>query len=79
VSEVATRDDVSPSELQVHLAKWYAWSDELARQGRHNAGTPLDNATVGGRDRVVIDGPYPESKDLVTGSVAVRPVEDHRS
>jgi hypothetical protein len=73
VSEVATRDDVSPSERQVHLAKGYAWSDELARQGRHNA------ATVGGRDRVVIDGPSPESKDLVTGSVAVRPVEDHRS
>jgi hypothetical protein len=60
---------VLPSELQAHLAEWYAWSDELARQGRHNAGTPLDNATVRGRDRVVTDGPYPESKDLITGSV----------
>ena len=68
-----SRDDMSPSELQAHVAKWYTWSDELARQGRRNAGTPLDNpgATVRGRDRVVTDGPYAESKDLVTGSMVI--------
>ena len=67
------RDDVSPSELQAHVAKWYTWSDKLAREGRRNAGTPLDNpgATVRGRDRVVTDGPYAESKDLVTGSMII--------
>ena len=67
------RESVSPSQLQAHVAKWYAWSDELARQGRHNAGTPLDSpgATVRGRDRVVTDGPYAESKDLVTGSMVI--------
>ena len=71
-----SREDVSPSELQAHVAKWYAWSDELARQGRHNAGTPLDNpgATVRGRDRLVTDGPYAESKDLVTGSMVMEAV-----
>jgi hypothetical protein len=71
-----SRDDVSPSELQAHVSKWYAWSDQLARQGRHNAGTPLDNpgATVRGRDRVVTDGPYAESKDLVTGSMVIEAV-----
>jgi hypothetical protein len=68
-----SRDDLSPSELQAHVEKWYVWSDELARQGRHNAGTPLDNpgATVRGRERVVTDGPYAESKDLVTGSMII--------
>jgi hypothetical protein len=68
-----SRGDLSPSELQAHLARWYTWSDELARQGRRNAGTPLDNpgATVRGRDRVVTDGPYAESKDLVTGSMVI--------
>ena len=68
-----SRDDMSPSELQAHVAKWYTWSDELARQGRHTAGTPLENpgATVRGRDRVVTDGPYAESKDLVTGSMVI--------
>jgi hypothetical protein len=68
-----SRGDMSPSELQAHVAKWYRWSDELARQGRRNVGTPLDNpgATVRGRDRVVTDGPYAESKDLVTGSMII--------
>ena len=68
-----SRGDLSPSELQAHVAKWYTWSDELARQGRRNAGTPLDapGATVRGRDRVVTDGPYAESKDLVTGSMVI--------
>jgi hypothetical protein len=67
------RKDLSPSELQAHVAKWYEWSDELTRQGRRNAGTPLDRpgATVSGRDRAVTDGPYAESKDLVTGSMII--------
>jgi RNA polymerase sigma-70 factor (ECF subfamily) len=69
-----SRPDLSPSELQAHVAKWYRWSDELARQGRaRNNGTALDNpgATVRGCERVVTDGPYAESKDLVTGSLIV--------
>jgi hypothetical protein len=68
-----SRGDMSPTELQAHVAKWYAWSDELARQGRRNAGTALDNpgATVRGHDRLVTDGPYAESKDLVTGSMVI--------
>ena len=65
------RDDLSPSELQGHVEKWYRWSDELARQGRRNAGTALDNpgAVVRAHEPVVTDGPYAESKDLVTGSM----------
>jgi hypothetical protein len=68
-----SRSDMSPRELQGHVAKWYTWSDELARQGRGAVGTPLDNpgATVRGRERVVTDGPYAESKDLVTGSMII--------
>ncbi len=67
------RHDLSPSELQAHVEKWYRWSDELARQGRRNAGTALDHpgATVRGHERVVTDGPYAESKDLVTGSMII--------
>jgi hypothetical protein len=66
-----TRHDLSPSELQAHVEKWYRWSEELARQGRRNAGTALGNpgAAVRGHERVVTDGPYAESKDLVTGSM----------
>ena len=65
------RDDMSPTALQAHLEKWYTWSDELARQGRHNVGTALDNGgkAVAGHERIVTDGPYAESKDLVTGAM----------
>src|SRR5260370_25180174 len=75
------RHDLSPSELQAHVEKWYRWSDELARQGRvRNTGTALDNpgATVRGHERVVTDGPSAESNDLVTGSLIVEaaPLED---
>lgn len=66
-----SRHDLSPSELQAHVEKWYRWSDELARQGRRTTGTALDHpgVTVRGQERVVTDGPYAESKDLVTGSL----------
>jgi hypothetical protein len=65
-----SRHDLSPSELQAHVEKWYRWSEELAGQGRRNTGTALDGpgATVRGRE-LVTDGPYAESKDLVTGSM----------
>jgi hypothetical protein len=68
-----SRSDLSPTELQAHVAKWYTWSDELTRQGRGIVGSPLDNpgATVRGHDRMVTDGPYAESKDLVTGSLII--------
>jgi hypothetical protein len=68
-----SRSDLSPTELQAHVAKWYTWSDELTRQGRRLVGTPLDNpgVTVHGPERLVTDGPYAESKDLVTGSMVI--------
>jgi hypothetical protein len=69
-----SRDDLSPSVLQAHVEKWYRWADELARQGRIDGiGTALDNAgkSVGGHERIVTDGPYAESKDLVTGALII--------
>jgi hypothetical protein len=68
-----SRDDVSPSVLQAHLERWYSWADELARQGRRNVGTPLAHGgkAVRGHERLVTDGPYAESKDLVTGAMII--------
>lgn len=66
--------DLSPSEIQAHLNKWYAWAEAMAKACRHNGGQPLDRRgkTLRGHDRVVTDGPYAESKDLVTGSLVVQ-------
>jgi hypothetical protein len=43
------------------------------KAGRHPVGQPLDHAgkTVRGRDKVVTDGPYAESKDLVSGTLVI--------
>ena len=61
---------LSPTEMQEHLAKWYRWADTFAKAGRGNVGHPLENRarSIRGRDRTVTDGPYAESKDLVTGA-----------
>jgi hypothetical protein len=68
----ATPDAVSPTELQQHLAKWNAWTNALLETGKQAAGHPLAypaaGKTIRGRDRVVTDGPYAESKDLVSGT-----------
>ena len=65
--------DLSPTEMETHLRKWYAWAGELAKAGRHSGGQPLDNTgkTIRGPQRTVTDGPYAESKDLVTGSLVI--------
>jgi len=64
---------LSVTEMQAHLEKWYAWAGALAKQGRSSGGHPLHNGgkTIRGQDRVVTDGPYAESKDLVTGSLVL--------
>lgn len=71
----ATPDLPSPTEIQQHLAKWNAWSNALLAAGRLAGGQPLEHPgtgkTIRGRDRVVTDGPYAESKDLVSGTVIV--------
>jgi hypothetical protein len=71
----ATPGSLSPTELQQHLAKWNAWTAALLAAGHEVAGQPLahppSGTTVRGRDRVVTDGPYAESKDLVSGTVVV--------
>src|SRR5262245_58497036 len=72
----ATQGVLSPTEIQQHLAKWNAWTDGLLKAGRHAGGHVLEYPAAGktlrGRDRVVTDGPYAESKDLVSGTLVVQ-------
>ena len=64
---------LSPSDLQAHLKKWYAWRESLIQSGHEPSGAPLENGgkVIRGRDRVVTDGPFVESKDMVTGNMAL--------
>ena len=64
---------LSPTEMQEHLDKWYRWADKLTKAGGQPIGHALENRgiTLRGRERSFTDGPYVESKDLVTGSLVL--------
>ena len=61
---------LSPEELQKVMGQCKAWFDQLAAQGKVKAGQPLvrEGAIVSGRNgRVVADGPFVESKEVIGG------------
>ena len=56
--------------MAVHLAKWSSWIDQGAQAGHMLPGgepLELDGKTVRGSNKTIIDGPFAEAKDLVTG------------
>jgi hypothetical protein len=70
----ASPGSVSPTELQAHLAKWNEWTSKLLAGPNASAAAltyPPTGKTLRGRDKTVTDGPYAESKDLVSGIVVI--------
>jgi len=60
----------SPEQSEKQMQKWVAWMQELGEKGHmKDRGQPLEptGKVVRGKQKVVTDGPYPESKDLVGG------------
>ena len=64
----------SPEQLQKHLQKCRTWIENLTRDGIFKGGQPLDDAgkSIRGKKAVVTDGPYAESKDLVSGYIIIQ-------
>jgi hypothetical protein len=63
------RKGLSPEEMQKVSEKWMTWFRRLTEQGKAVAGQPLerDGKIVSGKDRVVSDGPFAESKEAIGG------------
>ena len=63
------RKSLSPEEMQRVSEKWMAWFRRLAEQGKAVAGNPLEREgkIVSGKDRIVSDGPFAESKEAIGG------------
>ena len=63
----------SPDEMQKHMEQWGSWIGGLNEKGSFKAGDPLDagGKVLTGADKVLTDGPYAESKDVVGGYVIV--------
>ncbi len=63
------RKSLSPEELQKVTDNWMAWFRRLTEQGKAVAGNPLERKgkIVSGKDRIVSDGPFAESKEAIGG------------
>lgn len=64
---------LSPEELQQRMGKWFAWGNKMAEAGILKGGEALHDPVrrISGPDRVVTDGPFAESKELVGGYYTV--------
>lgn len=66
----STAPTASPEELQKTYQKWAAWFESLKQRGALvNVGHPLESvgSVVTGTSKLVSDGPYAETKDLIGG------------
>jgi hypothetical protein len=65
---------MSPEAMQQHMQEWAQWMKGLAEAGKLKGGSPLDGSgkTITGKNKIVTDGPFPESKELVGGYLLVQ-------
>jgi hypothetical protein len=60
---------LSPEQMQQIGENWMAWFKRLKDEGKCVAGNPLEREgkIVSGKNRVVSDGPFAESKETIGG------------
>jgi hypothetical protein len=60
---------LSPEQMQQIADRWMAWFNGLKEDGKAVAGNPLEpqGKIVSGKNRVVSDGPFAESKETIGG------------
>lgn len=60
---------LSPEEMQQVADRWMSWFNGLKNEGKCIAGNPLEREgkIVSGKNRVVSDGPFAESKETIGG------------
>ncbi len=65
--------NLSPQQLQQRMQKWATWIEGLAKAGKFKSGYPLENSAkvISGKNKLVTDGPFPESKEGVGGYLIV--------
>jgi hypothetical protein len=65
---------LSPEEMQKNMQEWGNWIKGLAEKGIFVAGEPLgkESKVITGTKKVVTDGPFAESKEMVGGYLIVK-------
>src|SRR6266540_1825278 len=70
-TDAAARENMgTPEKAQQSMQAWMGWLRELETKGHlKSAGQPLERSggVVRGSKKVVTDGPFTESKDLISG------------
>lgn len=64
----------TPARAQQSMQAWLAWIRDLEAKGHlKDPGQPLDPSgkVIRGKKKVVTDGPYTETKDLVLGFIVI--------
>ena len=73
----------SPEQMQKTMEKWVAWFKQLESAGALKyPGHPLEHTgkVVKSKQKVVVDGPYAEAKDVIGGYSVVEAKDlDHAS
>lgn len=64
---------LSKDEMQRNMEDWGKWIKSLAEKGKFIAGEPLgkEAKVIKGTKKVVTDGPFAESKELIGGYLIV--------
>ena len=64
---------LSPDAQQAHMQKWFDWVQKLTEQKRYVGGEALlpGGKTITGPKKVITDGPFAESKEVVAGYFVV--------
>lgn len=64
---------LSPEQLQERMGNWGTWGGKMKNQGILKGGQALlsSGRSISGPDRIVTDGPFAESKELVGGYYTV--------
>jgi hypothetical protein len=66
--------NLSPEAMQTELAKWETWISGIAAKGKMVSTDALQNSgkLVSGSKHIITDGPFIESKELVSGYLVLK-------
>lgn len=65
----------TPEQIQQAMMKWKTWVEQLTKDGRYNGGNRLarnEAAVLRGNQKLLSDGPFTESKEIVGGYVSIK-------
>ncbi len=67
-------ENLSAEQAQKQMQKWTAWLEKLQGSGKYHSGEPLTRESIkvsGKNGKIVLDGPFAESKESVGGYIVL--------